>query len=197
MTPEQHIKAWDDTIKRIETGMADTMLSIGFSAQTLIKERIIETGKNAKGGQFPPYSVTPTLTNCSAMLTKSCTRIAGSKAKRRELKWVTIKRGDRAIRLFELPGGYKQFRELHDRQTGFVDFSFTNNMWNNISVISDYSQHERGVAVIGAKDDINKKKLAGNTARKGEILDLSIAEQNKLKEHYNLKVLQIIKENNV
>ena len=56
----------------------------------------------------------------------------GSKQKRRELKWVTLQRGGRNIKLFELPGGYKEFRDIHGRQTDHVDFTFTGKMWGNI-----------------------------------------------------------------
>ncbi len=195
MTPEQHIRSMRDTIRKIQSGQGEIMADLGMTAISLIKRRVIETGKNAEGEEFKPYSTRPMLANCSSMTTSACSQIASSKAKRRELKWVTIKKAGKNIRLFELPKGYKEYRDLHGRQTGHVDFSFTGRMWDNISLISDYSQHERGVAIIGAKSEDDKNKLKGNTKRRGDILDLSDSEIEKLKNIYGLKILNVFKEN--
>ena len=119
-------------------------------------------------------------------------KIAGSKQKRKELKWVTLGEGDGAKRLFEIPGGYKQFRDLHGRQSGFVDFSFTNDMWNNIQVVSSSGEHQNGVAVIAAKKESEKKKLAGNTERKGDILKLSKDEIDTISRIYDAHVGKLI-----
>ncbi|HUU99328.1 MAG TPA: hypothetical protein VMW32_00055 [Bacteroidales bacterium] len=167
------------------------MASIGTAALKMIYDRVTKTGVNAKGQKFAPYSTRPMLTNCSTMILSACSKVAGSKEKRKELDWVTI----RGHKLFELPGGYKEFRELHGRQTAFVDFSFTNRMWNDIKLISNNGNHQRGIAIIGAKDTEEKKKLEGNTKRKGDILDLSTKEVDELKKTYNLSMLQVFRSN--
>jgi len=81
------------------------------------------------------------------------------------------------------------------RPTDKVDFSVSGRMWANITVISNTSNHRAGLAIIGAKDEPEKKKLAGNTKRKGDILDLSQKEQDELKADFNLQVLNIFREN--
>lgn len=167
------------------------MARIGVTAMSKIKQRINETGTNAEGTKYKPYSTKPMLTNCSTMILSACNKVAGSKAKRKELDWVTIK----GHKLFELPGGYKQYRELMGRQTQYVDFNVTGQMWADINVISNQSDHQRGTVIIGAKSEDNKKKLEGNTKRRGDILDLSNKEIGELKESYNLGVLQIFKDN--
>ena len=167
------------------------MGKLGISALTFIKERVQEKGINAKGSSYRPYSTKPMLTNCSTMILSACNKIAGSKEKRKELKWVTIN----GHKLFNIPGGYKQYRELQGRQTNHVDFSFTNSMWNDINVISNQSQHQQGIAIIGAKKDSEKKKLEGNTARRGDILDLNPKEIYDLYLTYNLNSLQIFRNN--
>ena len=116
------------------------------------------------------------------MTTSAYSNIAGSKDKRAELEWVTYK----GRKLFELPGGYKQFRELHGRQTGFVDFTFTGRMWNNIKLVSDRAELNSGVAVIKPTEDIQKKKLSGNTEKRGDILALSKAEEQRLADIYSV-----------
>jgi hypothetical protein len=192
MTLNEYNKNIGGVIKDLKAGAhAEVMVKMAMSALTLIKERVQETGTNAKGQKYKPYSTKPMLANCSSMILSSCNKIAGSKEKRKELKWVTIK----GKKLFEIPGGYKQYRELMGRQTAFVDFSVTNNMWNDINIISKSSDHQKGVAIIGAKQEIEKKKLEGNTKRRGDILDLNAKEIEDLKLTYNLGVLNIFRIN--
>lgn len=170
----------DEATRRIEfivdktvTDWGNVMLQVAQSANAMIKDRVTKTGQNAEGEQFDPYSTTPMLTNCSQMTAAACNKKTGSKAKRKELKWVTLKRGGKSVRLFELAGGYKEFRELHGRQTGFVDFAFSGKMWANINVVSGDDEHKVGRARISTLSEEEMKKLAGNTERKGEILNLS------------------------
>jgi hypothetical protein len=197
MTWDEYNREFDRAVVDVQKQQGQTMVYLGNDALSLLKQRVQEEGKDAKGKQFDPYSTTPTLTNCSAMNTSACSRIAGSKTKRRELSWVTLERGGKMVKLFELPGGYKQFKELHGRQTGHVDFTFTGRMWNNIGIVSNAGDHNAGTVIIGAKTEEDKKKLEGNTKRKGEILDLSQSEIDTLKERFNLKVLQVFKEHNL
>lgn len=177
----------DEATRRIEfivdhtvSDWGNVMLQVAQSANAMIKKRVIERGENARGEQYDPYSTTPMLTNCSQMTQAACQKKTGSKAKRKELKWVTLKRGGKSVRLFELAGGYKEFRELHGRQTSFVDFAFSGKMWANINVVSGDDEHKIGRARISTLSEEEMKKLAGNTERKGEILDLSSDEIDTL-----------------
>lgn len=174
----------------------DIMAGIATNALTKIKQRVQETGTNAKGGKFPPYSTKPMLIGSSSFPTKAVgQRVFGSKEKRKSMDWRTLGEGEDAKRLAILQGGYKEWRTLMGRQTGHVDFAVSNDMWNDINVISKHSDHSRGIAIIGAKKDSEKRKLEGNTKRKGDILDLSLSEIDELKRDYNLEVLQVFKSN--
>jgi hypothetical protein len=188
----EYNKRLNGVVKDLQTGAhGEVMVRMAAEALTLIKQRVQETGVNAKGQKYKPYSTKPMLANCSTMILSACSKIAGSKEKRKNLDWKTIK----GHKLFEIPGGYKQYRELMGRQTDHVDFSVTNDMWNDINVISKNSDHQKGIAIIGAKQEIEKKKLEGNTKRRGDILDLSAKEIEELKGSYNLGVLQIFRNN--
>jgi len=170
----------------------EIMARLGISAVTFIKERVIETGVNAKGAKFSPYSSKNTLIGCKTFIKKSvCETLLGSKEKRKKLEWRTVGGHKLAI----LPGGYKKIRELQGRQTNHVDFSMTNDMWNDINVVSKPSDHKNGVAIISTKKDSEQKKLAGNTKRRGDILDLSPKEIYDLYLTYNLSVLKIFRNN--
>jgi hypothetical protein len=192
MTFEEYDKRLNGVVNDLQTGAhGEVMVRLAINALTKIKQRVTETGVNAKGTKYAPYSTKPMLTNCSTMTLSACSQVAGSKDKRRSMKWVTVK----GHKLFELPGGYKQFRQIAGRQTNYVDFMFNGRMWSDINVISNQGDHQKGVAIIGARQEEEKKKLEGNTKRKGDILDLSQKEIDELKASYNLDVLQIFRNN--
>ena len=158
------------------------MIKMANEALILNRQRVTQQGLNPAGSAYKPYSTKPMLAGRTGMTTSAYSSIAGSKDKRAELEWVTYK----GRKLFELPGGYKQFRELHGRQTGFVDFTFTGRMWSNIKLVSDRAELNSGVAVIKPSEDIQKKKLAGNTERRGDILALSKTEEQRLADIYSV-----------
>ena len=110
MTAEEAIKYMNNITVETVGEFGVVMLQVAQSANTLMKQRIVETGMDADGKPFAPYSTKPMLANCSSkyMSAAVCGQLAGSKEKRRELKWVTIKNA----KLFEIDGGYKEFREI-------------------------------------------------------------------------------------
>lgn len=196
MTPEELDNRFEKVISDIQsTEFGKLMVYAGNDALTLIRRRVQEEGTNAEGQQYKPYSTKPMLANCSSMTTNACSRVAGSKQKRKELKWVTLQRGGKNIRLFELPGGYKEFRDIHGRQTGHVDFTVSGKMWGNIKVISDNTEHNGGIVRIGATTELDKNKLRGNTDRRGAILKLSQGELNYISERFAMGITQIFHNN--
>jgi hypothetical protein len=196
MTPQELDNRFDKVINDIQSNeFGKLMVYAANDALILIRRRVQEEGTNAEGQKFTPYSVKPMLANCSSMTTGACNRVAGSKKKRKEMKWVTLQRGGKNIRLFELPGGYKQYRDVHGRQTDHVDFTFTGKMWGNIKVVSNNTEHNNGVARIAATLELDKKKLEGNTARRGPILKLSQSEINYLSGRFNMGITQIFHNN--
>ena len=192
MTPQELDRSYTKTLSDMSSHpRGEVMNSLGIVALVLIKQRVQEKGEDAGGQKYAPYSTRPMLANRSGMNVSAYNKVAGSKDKRKELKWVTID----GHKLFEVPGGYKQYRELHGRQTGFVDFSFSGRMWSNVALISSPVDHNSGVAIIGAKNTETNDILEGNTKRRGDILDLSDKEIDELKEMYNLGMLKILKQN--
>jgi hypothetical protein len=177
------------------------MEQLAIEAFTLLRGRIQETGIDAHGQKYAPYSTKPMYIGCKSFKQEVCKALLNTKEKRSGYKWKTINGHHLAV----LEGGYKKWRELQlgKGKGDLVNFSVTNSMWNNImsekpkasDLLSTKADHIRGIAIIGAKQDIEKKKLEGNTKRRGDILDLSKTEQDDLMRRYNLQVLQIFKEN--
>jgi hypothetical protein len=198
----------------LNTGqLGNVMAQLGSDATVLVRRRVQETGKNADGSSFPAYSTKPMLAGRGTFKTQAAfNKVAGSKKKRSELEWVTVggsgfssflsaaSGGDGPSNtggkhLFILPGGYKELRDLHGRQTAFVDFTWSGNMWNNIKVTSDRAELDTGVAIIKATLPLEQKKLAGLTKRKGEILELSKSEIGILSKNYSIWVNSILAKN--
>jgi len=176
MTPEEVAQNMNKVAFSIERAFGDIMKRAAFNALATLRNRVQTSGVNAEGSKFPPYSTRPMLTNCASMTQAACAAKTGNEDKRKKLKWVTLQRGGRSVRLFELEGGYAEYRDLHGRQTSFVDFTFSGKMWANISLVSSDEEHQKGVARITAPNEDEYKKLEGNTNRKGTILDLNPAE---------------------
>lgn len=194
MSPIELDRRFDNVVRDMQsTGYGNIMASIASNALVTIRARVQEQGIDAEGKKFREYSKDPMLANCSSMTSGACGQIAGSKEKRRELKWVTLKRAGKNIKLFELPGGYKQYRDMHGRQTDHVDFTFNGRMWANIKVKGLVSEMNSGVARIGATEDKVNDILAGNTERRGDILKLSHDEIKDISTQFGIQLRQLFK----
>jgi hypothetical protein len=195
MTLSELNQKLDAVVNEVTNNLGNTMVQIGNDALFTIRDRILKSGVNAEGTKYDPYSTKPMLTGCKGFKNKAnCSRVFG-KEKNKELKWVTLDRLNtegKKIRLAVLEGGYKQFRELNDLQSGFVDFAFSMRMWNNIKIKSDASEHSAGLVRIGATTEEDMKKLEGNTKRRGDILKLSRNEITELTNRFGQNIQQII-----
>jgi hypothetical protein len=188
------------------------MVALALAALTKIRERVTETGVDADGKKYKGYSTKDMLVGSSSFVKKAAAKTFFAQ---KDLEWRTIggssgyaamlaissgtssgmSGGGKGSRLAILKGGYKKLRELQGRQTAFVDFTVTGDMWKDINVISKQPDHQKGIAIIGARNAKYKDILAGNTKRRGDILDLSKSEIDELKESYNLNVLKIFRQN--
>lgn len=166
------------------------MVKLANDALALVKQRVQETGKGVDGESFKPYSTKPTLIGRKTFIQQGAANsLLGSKEKRKKLDWRTVDGHKLAI----LEGGYKKIREIQGRQTAFVDFTLTGRMFGNIKLISDRSELNSGIAVIKATEDIQQKKLEGNTEKRGEILGLSKKEESQLADHYGVWIEGLLK----
>lgn len=213
MIIEEYNQKFSKSIQELQArALGDIMGRVATQALTLIKDRVIETGKDAEGKDFPKYSTKPMLVGNKSFPKKEVgKKLFGTKEARKKLEWRTLGGGsyERMLsasagtgsgdlkRLAILQGGYKEWRQLMGAQVNHVDFSVSNQMWNDINVISKKSDHDKGIAIIGAKDESEKKKLAGNTARRGDILDLSQKEIDDLMNTFHLDTLKVFKENGI
>lgn len=194
MNWEQYTEAFRKTISDLQGAEAvRIMTTIGRDADAIIRNRIINTGQFASGKVYQ-YKTKPMLTNKSGWINLAgYNQVAGSKQKRNELEWVTLYSGGKRVRLFVLEGGYKRFRMLQGRQGNFVDLSYQNRMWKDIDVLA--GKISNVTVTIGAKQDINRKKLEGHGDKYEKVLNLSQNETTALSGRYNRLVAQVFKNN--
>lgn len=204
MTISELNQKLDSLINDIQN-LGRTMVQIGSEALVYVRERVMNSGIDAEGQKYEPYSTKPMLIGCKSFKNKSdCSKVFGKK-KNKELKWVTLggSRYEQFLeasaggsgdikRLAVLEGGYKKFRELNGLQSGFVDFSFSGRMWANIKIKSDQSEHNQGIVRIGATTEEDNKKLEGNTKRRGDILKLSKSEIENINHSFAMNITQSI-----
>ncbi|MEN6568981.1 MAG: hypothetical protein ABFC18_03110 [Rikenellaceae bacterium] len=204
MTVDELNKRLDRVSNEIQSRLGNTMIQIGNDALYKIKERIQGSGVNAKGEKFKPYSTKEMLVGGKSFRKKDATMFFNRKG----LDWKSLrkpgvgkppegkhnKKSD-YVRLAVLPGGYKQLREISGLQASFVDFTFTTDMWSNIGIVSDVAEANKGIVRISAKTEKEKKKLEGNTARRGNILELSDKELAEVSETFGMRLQQIIDKN--
>lgn len=143
-------------------------LDIAKDAKAIIENRVQETGINAKGSSFASirqYS--------DAYLKAKQHLTVSGKGKVRKGK-TSDKKGN----------------VIQGRYRGFVDFTASGAMWNNINVIAEQAVIDQsGIRVIvDARSQENKDKLDGNVSGngkwsgRGQILELSDDELDRLRE---------------
>jgi hypothetical protein len=180
-----------DTMQGNEIG--DIMATVGEEALTRIKLRILKSGVDSEGQQYKPYSTKPMLAGCKGFLDKAkCP--AKNKTSRKELKWVTIQRGGKNYKLYEIPGGYKEFRDMNlgPGHSSYVDFFFSGRMWQNIKLVKDRNELNNGIATIRATDSTEQVILNSNANRRTSILKLSKSELSDLNNLFTNRVSVLI-----
>jgi len=147
-----------DTVSQIETRVRDKQMGCN--------------------GSFGKYSTRPMLTSGETAKGRRVWRaVAGSKSKRKNLDWVTIKRGGKNIKLFELKGGYAELRRLEGFSNTNKSFEFTGEMWRKFGVVSVSQQAGKLTVKLGGKTTAAQDKIDWNSEREGvDIIDACKAE---------------------
>lgn len=192
MDLDDYSRRLENVIEDLKGGAhGDLMVHLANNAISLIKDRIVEQGRDGDNKQMTAYSTNPMAVSKSGMTLSAYNRVAGSKEKRKALSWVVVE----GKTMFILPQGYKQFRELHGRQTGHVDFTFTGRMWSNVQLRRDKSNLFGGEAVIGAETQEDRAKLESLEKKRGKVLALTKEEVHQIGEVYDKGILQIFRNN--
>ena len=176
----------DETIKRIEKLrralskdlVRDIAKMVSQDVVSMIEKRVRDQQKDSKGVSFGSYSRKPMLTSGETVKSRRVwNAVAGSKKKRSDLNWVTIKKGGKNIRLFELKGGYAELRRLEGFSNANKSFEFTGEMWRKFGVVRTTVTGNGITITLGGKTDAAQNKIDWNSEREGRsIIDISPAE---------------------
>ena len=171
----------------------------GFDIAATVSERVIQKSVSGDGSHFSAYSTKPMLTSGTTVKSKSVWNAkASSKAKRSNLKWVTIQKGGKNIRLFELEGGYAELRRLEGFSNRYKNFWFTTEMWRMFGLKQASKSNQGFKLIFAGKTSEAQKKMDENSAREGKnILDMTSGEVQEISDRTSSWIDTMLKKNKI
>lgn len=192
MNIQETIKQIDKLKQKVKTDLvAQLSQIIAQDIVSVIQKRVRDNGKDSTGASFGKYSTTTMLTSGTTLKSRRVWRaVAASKKKRKNLNWVTIKKGGKNIRLFELKGGYAELRRLEGFSNAVKSFEFTGEMWRKFGIVRTTVTGNGIIFTLGGRTDASQNKIDRNSEREGRsIIDISQSELTFLQTQID-KILQ-------
>lgn len=158
-TLEDLINALDRTEAELKARLPTIVMEYAGNAVALAFQRVEKEGAKpgAKYSEEPMYATQKVFNN------KGAFKPRGKKAK--------VKGKDKLRKSMYLPGGYRELRQVQGLQTNVVDLEYSGRMHQNTKPLKVENKSELSVvAIVGATNEENKKKLAGNFKRYGNFL---------------------------
>ena len=126
----------------------------GADLAALVKQRVVQTGIDADGAAFSPYSDK----QVPAYLYKGRSRSGGADAKITAL----ASKGQRV--------SYKEFRAINGLNTNVKNFEFTGEMWRGAEVVPEQNGAVSAAVITGNTQDVKDKLRYATEAEKISIL---------------------------
>ena len=128
----------------------------------LVTNRVVQTGKNFKGGSFSAYS----------SKTVAAWRFWGkSRTQAAEKKVRAVSRAKGAL-------SYQEFRELNNLKTDKKNFEFTGEMWRKFGIVRVDVSGQRFKISLGGTSTVAQDKIDENSNREGiSIIEASTREE--------------------
>lgn len=146
MTARQIIQRLKEVREEIRNELPGRLEAAGLDVSAQIQQRIVQTGKNAEGETFTPYSDTPV----PAFFYKGKSRNSGGEAAVTAL----AKKGEYL--------SYKNFRALNGLNTSPKNFEFTGEMWRGVVVEPEDSGELVSVIIKGGNKTSAERLLWGS-----------------------------------
>ena len=155
---------------------------IAHNAVSMIQNRVVQTQRDYMNRSFSRYSERPMWTTGTTEKSDRVRRaVAGSKAKRRQLQWITVQHKGQNIRLFKLEGGYAEMRRIEGFSNTNKSFEFTGQMWRGFGVKRVQKTKGSVTVTIGGRDKRSQELIDENSKREGvNIVNISDEELEKL-----------------
>jgi hypothetical protein len=161
-----------------------------------IENRVEQTQTNANGGKFSRYSSSPMLTSGNTVKSKRVwQKMASTKDARKNLSWVTLKKGGKNVHLFELPGGYAELRRLEGFSNPNKSFEFTGVMWDQFNVISKQSSQNGFLIRMGGQTKYSQDLINIHSEKESiAIIGMTQKEQELLHKNVDIWIEQFANE---
>lgn len=169
------------------------LLALAREVYILTNKRIFTDGKLVDGSKIT-YKHNKILAGRSSFPNQSgYNKFAGSKKKREELNWVTLKNG---ATLFEVTGGFIEIKKASGRPN---PFDFTGQLKKSYTYSSGKGQALIGFAEVKRlttdgkpTETTNKDVIEGLTDTKGQIFGMAAEEEQKVDEIINAYLESIL-----
>ena len=161
MTPAQLSARLNALADELQGELAREVERVAETGKSMVIQRVSETGKDAKGAAFKPYTRQWELKKRGAVSTAK----KEGKKKRAERRVATAS-ADKPV------GRYK----------GFVDFTFTGRMLSNIGLVEKKTEGARAVVRIGGRTDDTRLKMEGNETHRPHWMRLQPKEKTELRD---------------
>lgn len=162
----------------------DETFRIASDVLALVKSRVINTGKDNKGGNFTPYSraVVPYWYHGSSYLRSGRQTDFDIRKKQREL-----------LNKVGYFATYPDWRAINNRRSAFKNFSFTNRMWHRIRAVL-FAQYPDITRYDLRADNAEDQRIlkAHNAREKKDLTALNAAELARVARLHRQRVIRIL-----
>lgn len=182
LTIREFVDKLNSSIAEIEQTRVDNGLKIVLDAIALVKRRVINTGRDADGGKFGNYSraVVPFW------------YYLGKETNRNNRSAVND-----LLETFGYFASYRDWREVNNLQTSYINFSFTNRFWNSLRPHLKLRSKGRALFEIRPATNNEREKLEYQNARFGNILALSAHEKRIIQLTNEKRIRDILQKNQI
>jgi len=178
MSVQNFVQKINAIVRVLAETRANEALLFGREALALIRRRIQNTGRDANESQLGDYSTNPL--PAFFYFGKSVNASGETKVR------AAAKKGKKL--------SYSDFRRANNRETDFVELTFTGAMWREMSVDITTNTPKKTTATISPTTPRAIKVLTFNVLRYGPILDITANERAMLLDANKQRVLKIFRQ---
>lgn len=172
------IRALRQTADELDQEIPALLLEQEITAKSLVQDRIQEKGLNAQGKKLGDYSNTKV----------PAFWFIGKGSRATDAKLKVLSDEGKYI-------SYSDFRKLDGKQEGYVDLTFTGQMWRETGLTKQNVSQKQAVIVIGQTTKRSEDIAKYNEERYGNFLELSDEELLIITEDMKSGVEEIINKN--
>jgi hypothetical protein len=151
MTISEFSQRIDRIVGQLDSEIERQASIAGADLVALIAQRVVQSGKDADGALFSPYSEAqvPAFFYLNRSRSGSADQKVRAKAKKKE------------------PISYREFRQINNLNAAPKNFEFTGDMWRNFGVLKVQRTASGATVTIGGRKADAEDKITWNSEREG------------------------------